>query len=81
MNWIAKLPWRKPLAVFSVIFTLVLIVVAYKTGNDIPSGVVSVLIALNGIIVGGYFGSSAYEAVRAPREEFPPPPEEKEGSE
>lgn len=68
------------MAVFSVIFTVVLILWAIKTGDDIPGGVVSVLIALNGFTVGGYFGSSAYESVRAPRQEFPPPPEERDGN-
>ena len=77
MNWIAMLPWRKPMAVFCAILTIVIIIWALRTGADIPGGVVSVLIAFNGIVIGGYFGSSAYEAVRAPREEFPPPPEEK----
>lgn len=64
LNWLARQPLRKPLAVISAVFTLILVLASVMFRIDIPPGAASVLTAYNAIVIGGYFGSSAYEAVR-----------------
>lgn len=56
---------RKPLAVFAITFSscIVLWYVVIER-QDMPDGVVSILQAQLACCVGGYMGTSAYEAVR-----------------
>jgi hypothetical protein len=63
----AALPLRKISAVVTLAFTLLVIVWCLVKIGDVPPGAVTLLVGLNGISVGGYIGSSSYEAVRTPR--------------
>lgn len=57
-----KTPLRKPLTAVVVLFTLALIVRYAYIGADIPPNMMYLLAAMNGVSVGGYMGSSAYES-------------------
>jgi hypothetical protein len=63
---IARLPLRKLSAIVTLVFTLLAIAWCLAKLGDVPPGAVTLLVGLNGISVGGYIGSSSYEAVRAP---------------
>jgi hypothetical protein len=64
-----KVSVRKPLAAAAFVWTMGLCTAAFCTGRDIPPGVQSVLIAVAPTCIAGYAASSAYEAVKAPKEE------------
>ena len=57
-----KAPLRKPLTAIVVLFTLSLIARYAYIGADIPQNMMYLLAAMNGVSVGGYMGSSAYES-------------------
>jgi hypothetical protein len=62
----AALPLRKLSAAVTLVFTLAVIAWCLVKLGDVPPGAVTLLVGLNGITVGGYIGSSSYEAVRTP---------------
>jgi hypothetical protein len=66
---------RKPLAVAAFVWTMSLCTAAFFMARDLPSGVVSVLLALVPSCIVGYAASSAYEAGQGPKKE------EEEGNE
>jgi hypothetical protein len=73
LNWIAKWPLRKPLTVAVMTVALLSVIRAVWQDIDIPPNASDLLKVLVGVTVGGYVGSSAYEACNAP-----PPPSERE---
>jgi hypothetical protein len=66
MNWIANLPLRKLGAGVVTLIVLIVILHSVKTGTDIPDNTADLLKVVFSVSVGGYVGSSAYEAVRRP---------------
>lgn len=58
-----NLPWRKPLAMTVAVVSLVDIQISIITGVDIPPNTMSLLMALNGIIISWAYGTSAYESI------------------
>ena len=64
MNAIAQWPMRKLSALISLIFTIIVICWCLGKLGDVPPGVVTILTGLNAITIGGYIGSSSYEAVK-----------------
>ena len=80
LNWLKLINWRKisvlkPLAVCVTIWACATVTLAVCIGHDIGTGTASMAEAIIYICVGGYFGTSAYEAVRTPT-----PIEDKEDS-
>lgn len=67
---IRAVPLRKISAIATLIFTFILIPWCLVLFGDVPSGVVTLLLGVNGVSVGGYIGSSSYEAVRAGRDRW-----------
>lgn len=55
-------PVRKPLPVLSVLFSFAVIAWYMGAGTDIPTNMMYLLAAIDGVSVGGYMGSSAYES-------------------
>ena len=55
---------RKPLAVLTVLFTVVLCTFAYASNRDIPPNVTSLLSLVVPACVASYAASSAYETCR-----------------
>ena len=70
MRWLSRLPLRKPLVVLATVMFLVMFLRAHVTGIDIPPNAAGVASTFIGVVMVGYFGSSAYEACgRAAKEE------------
>lgn len=67
---IRAMPLRKISAIATLIFTFILIPWCLALFGDVPSGVVTLLLGVNGVSVGGYIGSSSYEAARAGRDRW-----------
>lgn len=55
-------PVRKPLPVFCVLFTFGVITACLIQDKDVPTNIMYLLAAIDGVSVGGYMGSSAYES-------------------
>jgi hypothetical protein len=71
MSWPGwhKVSVRKPLAVFSAFWGAAICTAAFGLDRDLPPGVVSVMVAIIPTCIGSYAASSAYEAVKTPKEE------------
>jgi hypothetical protein len=69
LNRIARLPLRKPLAVLAVGVFLFMFLRAHLTGLDIPPNAAGVCNAFIGVVLAGYFASSAYESANKPTTE------------
>jgi hypothetical protein len=69
LTWIAKQPWRKPLVVTVTLVSLLAVGRSVYMGEDIPPNTASFMQALAGVVLIGYFGSSAYEACHHRAEE------------
>jgi hypothetical protein len=73
MSWLSWPGWhkisvRKPLAVVSAVWGAAMCTGAFLFGRDLPPGVVSVMVAIIPTCIGSYAASSAYEAVKTPKE-------------
>ncbi|GHV49204.1 hypothetical protein FACS1894204_13700 [Synergistales bacterium] len=68
MNWIRKFPLRKVLAGVATLWALILCSFAWRYDRDLGTGVTGVLQAIVVTAIGGYTGSSAWEAVKNGRE-------------
>jgi hypothetical protein len=68
MNWIARQPLRKPLVVLATVIFLLVFLVAWIIGKDIPPNVAGVCNTFIGVVMGGYFASSMYESRFKPQE-------------
>jgi ABC-type sulfate transport system permease component len=53
---------RKPLAALATVMFLVMFLRAHVTGIDIPPNTASVANTFIGVVLAGYFASSAYES-------------------
>ena len=70
MRGLSRLPLRKPLVVLATVLFLFMFLWAHITGIDIPPNIAGVASTFIGVVMAGYFASSAYEACgRAAREE------------
>ena len=61
--WISRLPLRKPLVVLATIIFLGMLARSVILDIDIPPNTTSVCNTFIAVVLAGYFGSSAYEAV------------------
>lgn len=77
MSW-HKAPVRKPLTVIVVVFTLALVAWYARLDKDVPQNMMYLLAALNGVSIGGYMGSSAYESRYGDGYQYQPPAENME---
>ena len=62
LTWVSRLPLRKPLVVLATIVFLAMFGRAHITGQDIPPNAAGVASTFVGVVMAGYFGSSAYES-------------------
>ncbi|MDO5116021.1 MAG: hypothetical protein Q4D58_08005 [Synergistaceae bacterium] len=64
MSWRGwrQTPLRKPLPVLCVLFTFCVIIACLIQDKDVPPNIMYLLAAIDGVSVGGYMGSSAYES-------------------
>jgi hypothetical protein len=69
LTWIAKQPWRKPLVVTVTLVSLLAVARSVFLGVDIPANTAAFMQAFVGVVLIGYFGSSAYEACHHKAEE------------
>jgi hypothetical protein len=72
LGWMSRLPLRKPLVVLATFIFLVMFIRSHVTGIDIPPNAASVASTFIGVVMVGYFGSSAYESCLSPKEEEKP---------
>ena len=70
-RYISGLPMRKPLAALATLIFLGMFVRAHIFGVDIPPNASGVASTFIGVVLGGYFASSAYEAVHEEKEDKP----------
>ncbi|GHV50016.1 hypothetical protein FACS1894216_01450 [Synergistales bacterium] len=70
MNW-RSVSVRKPLAVYTALLILGFAVIGFATQRDIPANIAGLLSVVASVIIGSYFGSSAFEACKAPKEDEP----------
>ena len=71
LKYISGLPLRKPLVVLATILFLLMFVRSHITGIDIPPNTATVASTFIGVVMVGYFASSAYEAVNQETEDKP----------
>jgi len=80
MNWPgwSKAPTRKPLAVYITGFVSVVILCYVFRGVDIPPIIARILEGMfYGVVVGGYFGTSAFQDyIERTKSSKPEPPKE-----
>jgi ABC-type sulfate transport system permease component len=76
MNWLTRLPLRKPLVVLATVLFLFMFLRGHLTGFDIPSNTAGVANTFIGVVLAGYFASSAYESNSKPAEEAKKPDDE-----
>ena len=62
------MPLRKPLCIIAVFYVLGLSTASFVLEWPVHEGVVTMLAWVVPVIVGGYYGSSAYEHCNGPRE-------------
>jgi hypothetical protein len=62
LRWLSRLPLRKPLVVLATVMFLGMFLRAHVTGVDIPTNTAGVASTFIGVVLAGYFASSAYEA-------------------
>jgi hypothetical protein len=62
LRWLSRLPLRKPLVVLATLMFLIMFLRAHVTGIDIPPNTAGVASTFIGVVLAGYFASSAYEA-------------------
>ena len=74
LDRLSRLPLRKPLAVLATLMFLVMFLRAHLTGADIPPNAAGVCSTFIGVVLAGYFASSAYES-RGPAEKEDKPDE------
>jgi hypothetical protein len=68
MNWISRLPLRKPLVVLATAVFLAMFIFAWAIGKDIPPNMSGVCSTFIGVVMAGYFASSTYESRARPPE-------------
>jgi len=68
VNW-DKMPIRKPLTFYTILFTYGLSFMAWLFNKPIPSGVESLLSFVVPVVVASYFTSSTFEALKSKEEE------------
>jgi hypothetical protein len=66
LNWMSKLPLRKPLVIFATFLFLFMFARSHLTGFDIPPNAAGVASTFIGVVMAGYFASSAYESPAKP---------------
>lgn len=73
MRWLGwkRLPARKPMAVGVVAYSCMLLAWYTWRGADVPPGIKEIIETLIYVCVGGYTATSAYEAVRTPKDGGP----------
>ena len=69
LRYISGLPLRKPLVVLATIMFLVMFLRSHLTGIDIPPNTATVASTFIGVVMVGYFASSAFEAVNQKEDE------------
>ena len=62
MRWLSRLPLRKPLVVLATVMFLFMFLRSHVTGIDIPPNTAGICGTFIGVVLAGYFASSAYEA-------------------
>ncbi len=63
MNWLVNLPMRRTIVLFDMLFTAGTVGFSLWWFGDVPPGMVTVLCAVNGVVLPAYMGSSSYETV------------------
>lgn len=69
LSWLSRLPLRKPLAVLATLMFLIMFLRAHLTGADIPPNAAGVCSTFIGVVLAGYFASSAYESCKPSEKE------------
>jgi hypothetical protein len=64
MRRLSRVPLRKPLVALATVLFLFMFLRAHITGIDIPPNIAGVASTFVGVVLAGYFASSAYEAAR-----------------
>jgi ABC-type sulfate transport system permease component len=62
MRFLTRLPFRKPLVILATLMFLLMFARAHLKGIDIPPNAAGVASTFIGVVLAGYFASSAYEA-------------------
>jgi quinol-cytochrome oxidoreductase complex cytochrome b subunit len=62
LRYLSRIPLRKPLVVLVTVIFLVMFMRSHVTGIDIPPNTAGVASTFIGVVLAGYFASSAYES-------------------
>lgn len=66
-GYLNRLPWTKPLAILTWAAIMLVFVLSWALGRDVPPNAMELGIYFGGVVFAAAAGKSGYEAVKRPR--------------